>query len=201
MKLIFWLLTTALTCGTPAFAAGSLTPDEQALSRYITEHKTEQLQLLKTLVNINSGTASAPGVRRTGELLRPEFERLGFHTRWAELPAAMKHAGSLVATHDGKGTRLLLIGHLDTVFPKDGPFQTFTLSTDGKTATGPGVIDDKGGIVTLLYALKALDHTGELKDASITVVLTGDEELSAKPTSISRRALSEAAQASDIALG
>ncbi|WP_439412756.1 M20/M25/M40 family metallo-hydrolase [Enterobacter ludwigii] len=201
MKLIFWLLTTALICGTPAFAAGSLTPDEQALTRYITEHKAEQLQLLETLVNINSGTASAPGVRRTGELLRPEFERLGFHTRWAELPAAMKHVGSLVATRDGKGTRLLLIGHLDTVFPRDGPFQAFALSPDGKTATGPGVIDDKGGIVTLLYALKALDHTGELKDARITVVLTGDEELAAKPISISRRALSEAAQVSDIALG
>ncbi|KAB1579175.1 M20/M25/M40 family metallo-hydrolase [Serratia marcescens] len=201
MKTAPWLLAAALGCSPLAFAAGALTPDEQALTRYITEHKAEQLQLLETLVNINSGTANAQGVRRTGERLRPEFELMGFHTRWAELPPAMKHTGSLIAIHDGKGAGLLLIGHLDTVFPQDSPFQTFALSPDGKTATGPGVIDDKGGIVTLLYALKALDHTGKLKDARITVVLTGDEELAAKPTSLSRLALREVAQTSDIALG
>lgn len=174
MKLIFWLLTTALTCGTPAFAAGSLTPDEQALSRYITEHKTEQLQLLKTLVNINSGTASAPGVRRTGRTAATGvWCGLGFHTRWAELPAAMKHAGSLVATHDGKGTRLLLIGHLDTVFPKDGPFQTFTLSTDGKTATGPGVIDDKGGCHPAVCPEGPGSHGRTERQPASQVVLTG----------------------------
>lgn len=201
MKTAPWLLAATLSCSTSVFAVGSLAPDEQALTRYITEHKAEQLQLLETLVNINSGTANAQGVRRTGERLRPEFEPMGFHTRWAELPPEMKHAGTLIAIHDGKGARLLLIGHLDTVFPQGSPFQTFALSPDGKTATGPGIIDDKGGIVTLLYALKALDHTRKLKDARITVVLTGDEELAAKPTSISRLALREAAQISDIALG
>ncbi|MNG54811.1 Carboxypeptidase G2 precursor [compost metagenome] len=201
MKVTSWLLAAVLSSSPPVFAAGSLTPDEQALTRYITEHKAEQLQLLETLVNINSGTANIQGVRRTGERLRPEFEHLGFHTRWSELPTAMKHAGSLIATHKGKGTGLLLIGHLDTVFPLDNPFQTFSLSPDGRTANGPGIIDDKGGLITMLYALKALDHTGKLKDARITVVLTGDEELAAKPTSISRQALREAAQSNDIALG
>jgi glutamate carboxypeptidase len=190
-----------MTCSLSIFAAPPTTPDEQALTRYIDTNKGEQLQLLETLVNINSGTTNTQGVRRVGERLRPELERLGFHTRWAELPPAMKHAGSLIATHEGKNKGLLLIGHLDTVFPPDSPFQTFTLSPDGRTATGPGVIDDKGAVVTMLYALKALDHAGLLRDAHITVVLTGDEELAAKPTSISRQALREAAKSSNIVLG
>jgi glutamate carboxypeptidase len=201
MKLTPWFLVAAMTCNPVVFARGPLSPDEQTLTRYIDTHKEEQLQLLKTLVNINSGTTNAQGVRRVGEMLRPEFEHLGFHTHWAELPPAMKHAGSLIATHEGKGTGLLLIGHLDTVFPPTSPFQTFALTSDGRTATGPGVIDDKGAVVTMLYALKALDHAGLLKDARITVVLSGDEELAAKPTSLSRQALREAARSSDIALG
>ncbi|KNC93747.1 M20/M25/M40 family metallo-hydrolase [Trabulsiella odontotermitis] len=201
MKITPWFLVAAMTCSPVVFARDPLPPDEQTLTRYIDTHKEEQLQLLETLVNINSGTTNAQGVRRVGEMLRPEFERLGFHTRWAELPPAMKHAGSLVATHEGKGKGLLLIGHLDTVFPPESPFRTFTLSPDGRTATGPGVIDDKGAVVTMLYALKALGHAGLLKDVHITVVLTGDEELAAKPTSISRQTLREAAKSSDIALG
>lgn len=182
-------------------ASAALNPDEVALTNYIDKTKADQLNLLESLVNINSGTANSQGVRRVGELIGPEFEKLGFRTQWVELPSSMQHVGSLVAIHEGPGRRILLIGHLDTVFPVDSPFQTFTLSPDKKTAIGPGVIDDKGGIVTILYALGALSHAGKLEHAHITVVLTGDEELAAKPTVISRAALRKAAQDSDIALG
>ena len=93
----------------------------------------------------------------------------------------------LVATIGGNsGKRILLVAHLDTVFSSDNAFQRFVLSADEKHASGPGVIDDKGGLVTILFALKALHHVGKLKNANITVVLVGDEELAAKPTDISR---------------
>ena len=69
---------------------------------------------------------------------------------------------------------MLLIGHMDTVFEKTSPFQTY--SVKGNVATGPGVNDMKGGLVAMLYALKAMDAGGVLKQAEITIVLSGDEE-------------------------
>jgi len=182
-------------------ANAKLKTEESVFIHYIDKQKTNQLKLLEDLVNINSGTGNRPGVEKVGERVRTELDGLGFKTQWVNLPAAMKHAGSLVATHSGTGKKILIIGHLDTVFPSTSPFQSFELSSDQLSATGPGVLDDKGGLVTILYAFKALNHAGKLKYANITVVLSGDEEQAAKPTSISRKALREAAKGSDIALG
>ncbi|TMU96426.1 M20 family metallopeptidase [Brucella haematophila] len=176
--------------------------EQKNIATYIQRHKTEQLKLLEKLVNINSGTSNAEGVRQVGNLLKPEFEALGFDAQWHDLPAGLKHAGTLVARHTGKSTtRILVIGHLDTVFPPASAFQRFTLSADGNQASGPGVIDDKGGLVTILYAMKALKNAGALNYANITIVLTGDEELAERPTSISRKTLIDAAKESDIAMG
>jgi glutamate carboxypeptidase len=112
----------------------------------------------------------------------------------------MNRAGHLFASTEGKkGKKLLLIGHLDTVFEADSPFQKFEIR-DG-VVYGPGANDMKGGNVVMLYALKVLKDLNLLKDASITVAYTGDEESTGKPLSISRKDLVEAAQKSDVALG
>jgi glutamate carboxypeptidase len=199
IKLLLILLSTV---GTHLFHRVEASPPkkiEKQISEYIVKQKNEQVSLLKTLVNINSGTANIAGVCRVGEILRPQFNQLGFDTKWVDEPAHMYKAPTLIATHKGSTkNKLLLIGHLDTVFPKDSPFQTFEKHEN--TATGPGIIDDKGGIVVILYALKALHATHALDDATITVVLTGDEEDSGKPTSISRKPLFHVAQNSNIAL-
>lgn len=182
-----------------AAKASSLSVVEEKISDYITQQKDKQLSLLEKLVNINSGTTNISGVYQVGEILRLQFEQLGFKTQWVSTPANMHRAPTLIATHvGGVGKKILLIGHLDTVFPKDSLFQRF--KRDGNMASGPGVIDDKGGVVVILYALKALQAAGVLGDTSITVVLTGDEEDPAKPITISRKALFEAAKGSDIAL-
>lgn len=111
----------------------------------------------------------------------------------------MHRAPTLIAERVGKsGKRLLLIGHLDTVFAPDSPFQHYKQMKN--SAKGPGVIDDKGGLVVMLYALKALKQVHALDDASITVVLTGDEEESGKPAAISRKPLLDAAKNVDVAL-
>ncbi|RNA61498.1 M20 family peptidase [Chryseobacterium nematophagum] len=178
------------------------TPDEKKIINYTLQNRKEQLDLLERLVNINSGTENVYGIKKVGALVKPEFEALGFNVQWYDLPSDMHHAGSLIATLNGNpGPRILLIGHLDTVFSMNSPFQKFTLSPDQKQVTGPGVIDNKGGVVTILYAMKALQHVNALKNANITIVLTGDEELAAKPTSISRSALTDIAKNSAIALG
>ncbi|MFC3907696.1 M20/M25/M40 family metallo-hydrolase [Legionella dresdenensis] len=183
----------------PPLAAKPLTAQEKLIAEHITQQASNQLSLLEKIANINSDTANVAGVRQVGSVLRPEFEQLGFKVRWVEEPAEMKRAPTLVAERKGNsGKRVLLIGHLDTVFSKDSPFQTFTRV--GDKARGPGVIDDKGGDVIILYALKALAAAHVLDNTTITVVLTGDEEDSGKPAAISRKPLFEAARQSDIAL-
>lgn len=160
-------------------------------------------ELLRQIVEINSGTMNLAGVRSVGAVLEPKFKALGFTTRWVDM-SEVKRAGHLVAEHPcGKGAgkcgkRMLLIGHMDTVFDKDSPFQHYTV--DGDTATGPGTNDMKGGIVVMLAALQAMQDAGVLKDAEITVVLDGDEEAHGTPASISRSTLIDAAKHSDVAL-
>lgn len=179
--------------------AAPLSPIEKQVSQNIVQQKDEQLSLLEKLVNINSGTANLAGVHEVGDILKNQFDQLGFKSEWIEEPADMHRAPTLVAKRTGKaGARLLLIGHLDTVFPKESAFQKF--ERKGDKATGPGVIDDKGGDVVILYALKALQDAHALENANITVILMGDEEDSGKPTSVSRKPLFDAAKTSDIAL-
>ncbi|WGK65704.1 M20/M25/M40 family metallo-hydrolase [Croceiramulus getboli] len=181
--------------------AQSLSKKEQRIIDKVVQNNAEALSFLETVVNVNSGTLNPEGVREVGRLFSTEFEEIGFETEWVPMPEAMNRAGHLVAKISGdKGKRLLLIGHLDTVFEEDSDFQKFTKINDS-IATGPGANDMKGGDVVVLYALKALREAKVLDDAQITVVFTGDEESTGKPLSISRKALIDAARQSDIALG
>ena len=155
---------------------------------------------LEKVVNINSGTMNLEGVKAVGEEFDAAFKAIQFNTEWIEMPEEMNRAGHLFARIDGKrGKKLLLIGHLDTVFEADSPFQTF--ERDGDFAYAPGGNDMKGGDVVILFALRALHELNLIKDAGIIVALTGDEERTGKPLSISRKDLIEAAKESDIALG
>ena len=158
------------------------------------------IDFLEKVVNINSGTMNLDGVRKVGAEFDTAFQAIGFNTEWIEMPKEMNRAGHLFARIQGnKGKKLLLIGHLDTVFEADSPFQSF--ERDGDIAYAPGGNDMKGGNVVILYALKALHELNLLNDASITVAYTGDEERTGKPLSISRKDLIAAAKSSDIALG
>jgi glutamate carboxypeptidase len=180
-------------------ASSSLTPDERALAAYIDAHNHEALSLLERVVNINSGTHNFDGVREVGRAFRAELDALGFTTRWID-GAAFKRAGHLVAEHNGAGPRILLIGHLDTVFEKDSPFQKME-RIDERTARGPGIIDMKGGDVVMIAALKALHAAGVLKAMNVAVVMTGDEEDAGDPQEAAREALVAAAKNADVAIG
>jgi glutamate carboxypeptidase len=125
--------------------------------------------------------------------------RLGFRTSWID-GAAWKRAGHLVAEHAGRGPKVLLVGHLDTVFEADSPFQKFQ-RIDEKTAKGPGIIDMKGGDVIIVQALAALKDAGALDDMNVVVVMTGDEEDAGRPLSKAREALVAAARGAEAAIG
>jgi glutamate carboxypeptidase len=182
-----------------AQAAPTLTPTEQAIVRAVDPHNAEGLALLERLVNINSGTMNFAGVRQVGDALRVQLDSLGFTTRWED-GAAFGRAGHLVAERTGTGPRLLLIGHLDTVFEPTSHFQRFERLND-TTAHGPGVIDMKGGDVIMVQAFKALRAAGVLNKLSITAVFSGDEEDAGHPLSLARAALIDAAKRSQFAIG
>jgi glutamate carboxypeptidase len=180
-------------------AWAQLSKTERKIAENVLQRSQEGLRFLEHVVNINSGTMNFEGVKKVGEAFQTKFDALGFQTRWID-GKAWNRAGHLVAERKGKGKTILLIGHLDTVFEPDSPFQTYTLINDS-TASGPGVGDMKGGNVIMLQALQALHDSNLLKDMNIIVFLCGDEEMSGDPLSLARYDLIEAAKRADIALG
>ena len=183
----------------PVTHSGSLSAKEKAMVDWIDAHQDEAIELLAETVNIGSGTMNHDGVRAVGDVMSRELETLGLATRWIDMPPEMNRAGHLFASKEGKGKRFLLIGHLDTVFESDDEFQAFT--REGNIGRGPGISDMKDGNAVIVYALKALQHIGALDDIAVTVAYTGDEEMTGKPLSISRKDLIEAGKWADIALG
>jgi len=198
-----WLASAALAAAAFAFSApAEAAPRDPAEAKMVATIEAEHgrnLKLLEDLVRVNSGTMNLAGVTQVGRMLTPEFEQLDFTVRWVPM-AKVGRAGHLIATHkgDGRGKRLLLIGHLDTVFEPDSPFQGW--KRDGDIVEGPGVGDMKGGDVIMVAALRAMQAAGTLKRADITVVLTGDEEKPGAPLAVARADLVEAGKASDVAL-
>ena len=176
-----------------------LSADEQRMADWIDAHVEDAISLLEKTVNISSGSNNHEGVREVGRVMRRELDALGLETEWIEMPPEVNRAGHLFGRKDGKGKKILLIGHLDTVFEADDAFQTF--ERDGDRASGPGVNDMKSGNIIMVYALKALREIGALDDIAVVVAYTGDEEKTGTPISISRKDLIEAGQWADIALG
>ena len=190
-------LAVLLLLTLPGAAMAQSTPNEQTMVRTVAAEHDRHIALLERMVNQNSGTLNLPGVRIVGDMVRAELEPLGFTVRWVDM-AETGRAGHLIATHEGPGRNVLLIGHLDTVFEADNPFQRFERTA--MRATGPGVGDDKGGVVVIIAALRAMQAAGTLKDANVTVFLTGDEERIGAPLAIARRDLIEAGRAAAFAL-
>lgn len=191
------LALAALTAGAP-LSAQTLSGPEQRVRAAITASAEDEIAYLQRVVDIPSNTLNLEGVRRVGAMFSASLDSLGFTSRWVPMPDAMRRAGHLVAEHRGRpGTvRMLLIGHFDTVVDPGGP----SFAREGTSARGIGSSDMKGGDVVILFALKALQAAGTLRDLNITVVMTGDEEDAGDPLDVARRDLIEAARHSDVAL-
>lgn len=175
----------------------ALSADEARLRDYVRTHHEADIALLERAVNISSGSQNPEGVRKVGELFGAQLAELGFTVRMTEMPASMRRGGHLVAERTGtRGPRLLLIGHLDTVFEGEG--QRF-VRTDS-TARGAGTSDMKGGDVAMIAALRALHASGGLEGARIIVIMTGDEESVGSPRELARKDMIDFAKRSDIAL-
>ena len=180
-------------------ASAQLSTVETRMVQIVDTEQERTLAMLERWVNQNSGSLNVEGVTKVGEMLRTELEPLGFKVEWVDMRATGR-AGHIVATHtgDGRGKRLLLVGHLDTVFEPDSPFQRW--ERRGNEGIGPGSGDNKGGMAVMIAALRAMHSAGTLKNAHIEVVLTGDEEDNGNPIEIARRDLIAAGKRADVAL-
>ena len=183
----------------PAPAFGELSTAEKAMIQTVDREQERTISMLETWVNQNSGSLNSPGVEAVGRMLRAELEPLGFKVEWIDMKRAGR-AGHIVARHkgNGRGKRMLLIGHLDTVFEPDHAFQRW--ERKGDRGIGPGSGDDKGGMAVMIASLRAMKAAGTLKQADMTVVLTGDEEDAGDPIEVTRGPLIEAGKWADVAL-
>ncbi len=205
------ILVAGLGTAAAATAQANLSKVEQRLAATIGERQDAAIELLFRAVDINSGSLNLDGVAATGKLFRSEFESLGFTVRWSDM-SEVERAGHLIAERKASTAdpvKVLLIGHLDTVFEPSSPFQKaeFTgtersnLGSRQRYAKGPGITDMKGGNVIMLEVLRALETVDALDKLHVIAVLIGDEERSGKPLSIARRDLRQAAQGAHFALG
>ncbi len=143
----------AFALAAPSAVGAALTPTERRMMATVDAEQTRTLALLENMVNQNSGSLNLPGVAAVGRMMRAELEPLGFTVEWIDMTATGR-AGHLLARHKGdqRGTKMLLIGHLDTVFEPDSPFQKWTRR--GNDGEGPGAADDKGGMAVMVAALR-----------------------------------------------
>ncbi|WP_052094054.1 M20/M25/M40 family metallo-hydrolase [Colwellia psychrerythraea] len=176
--------------------------NEQDVVKQVELGLPRALKDIEQAVNINSGSMNIEGVKQVGLLANKQLSEIGFEVEWLD-GSAFNRAGHILATHQSNkpnAVKILMIGHLDTVFAKNDDFQQFVRLSDTQAA-GPGVADMKGGNTIIIAALRALNKLNLLDNVSIKVLLTGDEESSGRPLSLSKKAIVDGAIWADIALG
>ena len=145
----------------------------KAISSYL-DNKVGELEfLLSTLVNIDSGSYDYGGVTRVLQTLTVTLKEIGYQIDIKKI----SEAPNLVAKKFGTGeNKILLVGHADTVFER-GTALSRPYKVEGDKILGPGVADMKAGLVTIVYALKALEHINFTNYKEITIIIGGDEEI------------------------
>lgn len=136
------------------------------LEKYIDE--------LESLVNVDCGTQTVHGVARVAAVMRELWQQEGWQTELVDLGAAVGPA--LLATNKPEATQydVLLVGHLDTVFPR-GTVAERPMSRDESRLYGPGVSDMKSGLLNIVWAMRSLPQD-QLARLSIAVAMNPDEE-------------------------
>ena len=148
----------------------------QKIINYIIENKTLLFKLLEELVLIPSFSKDKQGVDRVGQKIAQAFKGTGFTCTFTD----NKDLGNNLIVRspcraaDHK-SRILVTGHMDTVFPPQSAFNWY--KDDDKRCFGPGVADMKGGLVVGIFAIKALIHAGLMHNIPLTFIFNSDEEI------------------------
>ena len=157
-------------------------------TEWLSGRDEEMLNLVTELCNVNSGTFNIPGVKQVAEILMREFSCLGGEIK--QLPVEpmldVNDGGEETSVDLGPllqivkrpevRPRVLLCIHMDTVYGSENKFQVCEKNPDG-TINGPGVADAKGGLVVMLYALKAIEQSPLSDQIGWEVIINPDEEL------------------------
>ncbi len=165
-------------------SVSSLSAVDQGVCEFLSAREGRMCEELGSHVAIPTGHNHAPGLDEYRGILRERLEALGAEIelipgdpkpRWLLGADHGAPPPTLIARRLREGRpRILIAGHIDTVFAPDGPFRSMAISSDGATAVGPGVVDMKGGVLILIHALEALEEAGV--DVGWTVLLNSDEE-------------------------
>ena len=174
-----------------------MTSRAQAFAKWLEIHEQEAIRFLEGLVNQDSGTYDRAGVNKVGDILARAYEDLGFSVGRIQQSEFGDH---VLASHGVpmEGKSLLCVGHMDTVYPA-GTADARPFRIEGHCATGPGVLDMKGGLTVLLFALHALAETDSpaFRGIRVSVLINSDEEIGLPS---SRQLISDLAQRHDAAI-
>jgi len=176
MRKSIWLTAAAvLAVGTAAAAAPAPAGRDAKVWAAAEAAREGQIALLREVVNIDSGTGDAAGGGKVQDIVAARLQALGMTVKRVPAEAAGL-PDNLVATLDGTGTRrILMIGHTDTVFgPGTAAKRPFRI--EGDRAMGPGVSDEKGGVVEGVVALQILRQLGFRDFKRITFLVETSEE-------------------------
>ncbi|WP_223635036.1 M20 family metallopeptidase [Planococcus sp. 4-30] len=144
------------------------------MKEFIEANHQPMLELIESLVNIDSGSYLKSGIDRVGEVLAEEYKMIGFYT---EVHEQERFGNNLVIRHpEAKTPKIVMIAHLDTVFP-EGTAEKRPFHVADDLAHGPGVIDMKASHATALFAIKALMNSGSEAYKNVVLVLNTDEEI------------------------
>ncbi|WP_247701542.1 M20/M25/M40 family metallo-hydrolase, partial [Ralstonia solanacearum] len=169
-------LAALLLCAAPLSHADA-NPKVLAAAEH---YRSDALQLLERLVNIDSGTGNEAGLSRLSAIVVDELRKTGAQVE--TVSAAPAVGNNVLATWRGTGkARILLMAHMDTVF-KDGTARAKPFYIKDQRAYGPGVMDDKGGVVAALYAMKILQQLDFRQYGQVTLLLNTNEETGSKGT-------------------
>ncbi|MEE4218464.1 MAG: M20/M25/M40 family metallo-hydrolase [Xanthomonadales bacterium] len=142
---------------------------------FIDAHEKEQLEFLVRLCDQNSYSFNPDGVNKVGEMI---VDNLNGIMPVHEVETLEKVGRTHIFRSSEHAKSIYLLGHMDTVFPPEHAFQA--CSVNGDVLAGPGTGDMKGGLVVIIYALKALHHAGVLRELKISTIFNSDEEIGSK---------------------
>ena len=151
-----------------------MTPAD-AIAAAVKKREAAMFTFLADLVNIHSGSHHKAGVDRVGTRIHGHLARLPVSVEIDPQSDAGNHLVVRTAAVDRHPGQALMVGHMDTVFPKDTDFRDYR--EDERCCYGPGIIDMKGGLVAGVFALEALDAVGLLSKIPLTFIFNSDEEI------------------------
>lgn len=150
-------------------------PSPNSIITFLAAHAREMFRLLEKMVVIQSGSYNKEGVDAMGRLIKSTLQTINVSCRVIEQEKYGNHLVVRSLCKEPFEKQILLVGHMDTVFPKDTGFNWYR--EENAFCYGPGVIDMKGGLTAGIFALKALNNENLLTRIPLTFLFNSDEEI------------------------